>query len=327
MAAPRLRIGFVREHFCSPLLQLAAKNSSIELVECPSGTGQVMTRLKNNEIDVAIALTESLIAGIAKKTAEFKLVGTYVTSPLNWAVIVGKCQGVEVSEARRSTGREDRHLQDRKRQSGHGVGHGAERGLGRRGRKGRADRVRGSRHVQEPPRRSERRQGGSIHVGALHDEGKATTLSLSLCCSARTYAVRGIIQPYLNEVRFIDYVPTPWHSWAIVASPATLSSSSPLLPTLQSFLPDLSASMHAFDSPAARASDSVEFIKAQFGYPEEDVRAWLDQVAYPKGEAHEVSRAMVERTLDTLVKAGVLDPPEGGWRLEDFVDTSVAKWV
>jgi len=31
-----------------------------------------------------------LIAGIAKKTAEFKLVGTYVTSPLNWAVIVGK---------------------------------------------------------------------------------------------------------------------------------------------------------------------------------------------------------------------------------------------
>lgn len=25
-----------------------------------------------------------------KKTAEYKIVGTYVTSPLNWAVIVGK---------------------------------------------------------------------------------------------------------------------------------------------------------------------------------------------------------------------------------------------
>lgn len=49
-----------------------------------------MSRLKSDEIDVAIALTESLIAGIAKRTAEFKLVGTYVTSPLNWAVIVGK---------------------------------------------------------------------------------------------------------------------------------------------------------------------------------------------------------------------------------------------
>lgn len=49
-----------------------------------------MAAIKANEVDVAIALTESLIAGIAKKTAEFKLVGTYVTSPLNWAVIVGK---------------------------------------------------------------------------------------------------------------------------------------------------------------------------------------------------------------------------------------------
>jgi len=49
-----------------------------------------MSRIKSNEIDVAIALTESLLAGIAKKTAEFKLVGTYVTSPLQWAVIVGK---------------------------------------------------------------------------------------------------------------------------------------------------------------------------------------------------------------------------------------------
>ena len=50
----------------------------------------MMSRIKANEIDVAIALTESLLSGIAKKTAEFKLVGTYVTSPLQWAVIVGK---------------------------------------------------------------------------------------------------------------------------------------------------------------------------------------------------------------------------------------------
>jgi hypothetical protein len=114
MSAPKLRIGYVREHFSSPLLQLAEKDQSIELVECPSkfpffwhssrpvkadlslrrdlsgGTGQVMSRIKANEIDVAIALTESLLAGIAKKTAEFKLVGTYVTSPLQWAVIVGQ---------------------------------------------------------------------------------------------------------------------------------------------------------------------------------------------------------------------------------------------
>ncbi|GAA5870509.1 hypothetical protein JCM1840_004785 [Sporobolomyces johnsonii] len=301
MTAPRLRIGFVREHFCSPLLQLAAKNSSIELVECPSGTGQVMTRLKNNEIDVAIALTESLIAGIAKKTAEFKLVGTYVTSPLNWAVIVGKESKYQ-------------KLADLR---------GEKIGISRIGS--------GSQVMASVM---------GLNEGWVDQDGKVEPIEFEVLDTFKNLRdgvndgraaafmwERFTTKPYLNEVRFIDYVPTPWHSWAIVASPATLSPSSPLLPTLESFLPALSASMHAFDSPAARASDSIEFIKAQFGYPEEDVRAWLDQVAYPKGDAHEISRDMVERTLDTLVRAGVLEAPEGGWRLEDFVDTNIAKWV
>lgn len=46
--------------------------------------------MKANEIDISIALTEALITGIVKKTAEYKIVGTYVTSSLNWAVIAGK---------------------------------------------------------------------------------------------------------------------------------------------------------------------------------------------------------------------------------------------
>lgn len=54
-----------------------------------------MTALKDGEIDISIALTEALITGIAKKVADFKIVGTYVTSPLNWAVIVGKDSGYE----------------------------------------------------------------------------------------------------------------------------------------------------------------------------------------------------------------------------------------
>lgn len=56
------------------------------------GTGQVISRLRNDEIDVAIALTDPLLAGIANGTSEgaYKLVGSYVTSPLNWAVVTGK---------------------------------------------------------------------------------------------------------------------------------------------------------------------------------------------------------------------------------------------
>lgn len=105
------------------------------------------------------------------------------------------------------------------------------------------------------------------------------------------------LQPYLDEVRFIGTVPTPWHSWAVVASPSTLAPSSPLLPVLEAFLLNLTKSIRTFDSPQARSSESVEFVKSAFGYPEEDVRAWFDQVSYPQGEVKEIEKAMVEKTF------------------------------
>lgn len=85
-----LRIGYVPEHFSSPLLQLAKLDNTIELIKCGSGTGQLLTAIQNDEVDIVIALTEALITGIVKKTADYKIIGTYVTSPLNWAVAVGK---------------------------------------------------------------------------------------------------------------------------------------------------------------------------------------------------------------------------------------------
>lgn len=36
------------------------------------------------KIDVAVALTEALIAGIAKGRKDYKLVGSYVRTSLNW---------------------------------------------------------------------------------------------------------------------------------------------------------------------------------------------------------------------------------------------------
>ncbi|KAI7959161.1 hypothetical protein MJO28_002952 [Puccinia striiformis f. sp. tritici] len=61
----------------------------IELVPNPSGTRQKITALKDHSIHLAMALTESLIAGIILGKGDYKLIGAYVTSPLNWAVITG----------------------------------------------------------------------------------------------------------------------------------------------------------------------------------------------------------------------------------------------
>ncbi|KAK4686521.1 hypothetical protein P7C73_g3609, partial [Tremellales sp. Uapishka_1] len=88
----KLRIGWHREHFLSPLLQYHAKDAgaTFELVECPGGTGEMQVKLKNGEIDLCIALTDALIAGLANGQDAYKLVGRYIASPLRWAIITGQ---------------------------------------------------------------------------------------------------------------------------------------------------------------------------------------------------------------------------------------------
>ncbi|GAA6003322.1 uncharacterized protein JCM10292_003853 [Rhodotorula paludigena] len=298
MAAPKLRIAYVPEHFASPLLQLAAKDDTIQLVPCPSGTGQIMSAIKAGEVDLAIALTESLIAGIAKQTADFKLIGTYVTSPLNWAVVVGKDTKYQT-------------LADLR---------GEKIGISRIGS--------GSQVMASYM---------ALREGWTDEDGNVEPIQFEVLDTFKNLR-DGVndgraaafmwewftTKPYLSEVRFIGSVPTPWHSWALVAPPSTTSPSSPLLPVLSNFLTNLTASIHAFDAPAAREGDSKAFVQKQFGYPEDDVQAWLDQVDYPKGDVVEIDRVMVEKTLQTLEKAGVLERPAEGWDLERFVDT-VAK--
>jgi hypothetical protein len=48
--------------------------------------------LRSSEIDVGIGLTEGWVAGLGKEKKDaggYKLIGTYVESPLCWAISVG----------------------------------------------------------------------------------------------------------------------------------------------------------------------------------------------------------------------------------------------
>lgn len=87
MAQTPLRIGYVPEHFSTPL-HFAKSHFGLdaELVAFPSGTGHMVTSIRAGEIDVAVGLTEGWIAGLGKEDAPgdggYRLVGTYVQSPL-----------------------------------------------------------------------------------------------------------------------------------------------------------------------------------------------------------------------------------------------------
>ncbi len=87
MSSKPLKIGFVPEHFSTPL-HFAEKHFGLaaELIPFPSGTGHMVTSLRAGEIDVGIGLTEGWVAGLGKEDVEgdggYRIVGTYVETPL-----------------------------------------------------------------------------------------------------------------------------------------------------------------------------------------------------------------------------------------------------
>lgn len=84
---PPLRIGFVPEHFSTPI-HFAQKHFGLTatLKSFPSGSGHMITALRSGEIDVAIGLTEAWVAGLGKEDTPgdggYRIVGNYVKTPL-----------------------------------------------------------------------------------------------------------------------------------------------------------------------------------------------------------------------------------------------------
>jgi ABC-type nitrate/sulfonate/bicarbonate transport system substrate-binding protein len=89
---PTIRIGGVPEHFNYPLhmvkdLGLDTKNGvNLVFAEQACGTGQMITNLKSKSVDLIVALTEGITADIAKGGSDVRILGTYVASPLCWAI-------------------------------------------------------------------------------------------------------------------------------------------------------------------------------------------------------------------------------------------------
>ncbi|KAK9262387.1 hypothetical protein V1519DRAFT_491139 [Lipomyces tetrasporus] len=94
-AASGLRIGYVPEHFSTPLFFAKSEGYykdagvSPEFKPFITGTGDMIKALKENDIDLAVGLTEGWVAGLGNNRADYKIVGTYVQSPLRWAISTG----------------------------------------------------------------------------------------------------------------------------------------------------------------------------------------------------------------------------------------------
>lgn len=88
-----LRVGSVPEHFTLPwhlameAEAFPANEVSIDWQDYPSGTGAMMTDLRSDSLDIAIALTEGVVADIILNNAG-KIAQVFVASPLTWGIHV-----------------------------------------------------------------------------------------------------------------------------------------------------------------------------------------------------------------------------------------------
>ncbi|KAG6334413.1 hypothetical protein ID866_4682, partial [Astraeus odoratus] len=309
LQAMPLRIGYVREHFCSPLLQYEAddQGKTFTLVECPSGTGQLISRLTNDEIDVAIGdrkRFQSLQARGELRQLPVKMAclpyplldhwtTTYATSPWRRAVITGY----------NSSYQQIPDLQ------------GTTLGISRYGS--------GSHTMayvmalqQGWPTDELKFQVNNDIRGLLDSVNEGSTSAFMW----EWFTTKPFADA--SECRFIGAVPTPWPSWLIAAHPERASTEE-----LKAFLSSLTRYVQEFQKPESRAGPSVEFIKRVFGYPEEDVKAWLQTVEYTT-DCAQIDSEVISRTLSVLQKAGAVTLQEGG-NLEpsQFVNVDVARLV
>ncbi|KAK7189805.1 hypothetical protein DPSP01_008780 [Paraphaeosphaeria sporulosa] len=290
-----LRIGFVPEHFSTPL-EFAKKHYGLNarLLPFPSGTGHMVTALQADEIDVGVGLTEGWIAALgkaqeAKQDAGFKLVGTYVETPLCWAISTG---------AKRD---ELRSVDDLK------------------GKKVGVSRIGSGSYVMSfvladqqgwlDPQAS----GPPFPVEPLNtfvnlregvNNGTADFFMWEHFTSKRYYDN--------GEIKRIGEIYTPWSSWKIVAkndlvnpknwSQGVQASHPALKGELDDALQKINKGVKHFED---NQEEAVEYISTKLDYSQEDAREWLKTVRFPQ-EVRGVDDAVVQKTVHILQKAGVL---------------------
>ena len=226
--------------------------------------------LKSAQIDVGIGLTEAWVAGLARPAPGYALVGSYVRSPLCWAVSAG---------ARRPIGSVEQ-LQ------------GGTVGVSRVGSGSYvmayvlADRMGWLRRGEAPfrfvPLSTFERLRGAVN------DGSADAFMWEHFTSKRYHDS--------GEIKRVGEIYTPWASWKI-------ASRDPADKRLAAMFESLDKGIRHF---RANQEEVVTYISENLDYTAADARSWLETVEFVD-DTSRVDREDIQKTIDVLDKAGVLD--------------------
>ncbi|KAK3377429.1 hypothetical protein B0H63DRAFT_495431 [Podospora didyma] len=289
-----LRVGYVPEHFSTPIF-FAKKHYGLDakLIPFPSGTGHMITALRAGEIDIGIGLTEGWIAGLGKDTADigdggYKIVGTYVETPLCWAI---------------STGAKRPEITSVDSLKGGKIG---------------VSRIGSGSYVMGYVLADQR--GWLVpttEVGTASESASPFSefVVLNTFENLRKAVNAGDADFFMwehftskryydsGEIRRVGEIYTPWSSWKIVASTKLDSQDA----RVEDLLEKLNLGIKHFNE---NKEEAIKYISTELDYSEEDAREWLKTVRFPE-LTQGVDPKVVKDTVEILCKAGVLVKGKG----------------
>lgn len=292
-----LKVGGVPEHFNIPWQLAQAEQSAAQplftFVEQKCGTGEMIQNLKNGSLDVIVALTEGLVADIARGS-DLRLLGTYVESPLCWAVSAGADAPYSSIEDLKGQTFGISRLQSGSHLMAFVLG--LQRGWDVRGESANADLKFAVKGNFEQLRQS------------VNDGSTAAFMWETF-----------MTKPYVDraEVRKVGEVVTPWPCFMMAARAATIDARLADIQALQRSIQTACARFAA--EPLAMQARIVE----QFHLTPADAAAWYASAVITGSAA--VSEAALERTISTLIDAGVLAADVNSTDLELYLDTRVCR--
>ncbi len=273
-----IKIGGVPEHFNLPW-HLAIENGAfqkenldIQWTDFYGGTGAMTKALREGEADIAVVLTEGIIADIIKGNG-CKIIGQYVKSPLTWGIHTGTASPFQDANELK----------------------GARFAISRFGS--------GS-HIMTFVDANNRGWNPAeqqfVKVGNLDGARSSLTARETDALLWEKFTTK----PYVDngELRRIGETVTPWPCFVMAAKESFVQAN---LEEVKKLLRVIQRSCSQFMFQANAAEVSVQMVAERYKLKVEDVKVWFGQTRWSTNNL--ISRAVLRNVVDTLNDVGVIE--------------------
>ncbi|KAK6453790.1 uncharacterized protein RJT20DRAFT_63350 [Scheffersomyces xylosifermentans] len=288
MPVTKLRVAYIPEHFSTPLFfaeqqgYYKSYGLEIEWVKVIEGSGRLIKLLNENEVDIAIGLTEAFVADIAKGNDSYKLIDTYVKSPLLWAISTGSKRG-ELTTAEQLQGKSI--------------------GVSRIGSGSYvmsfvlAHHLKFNKPFSSFPILSNfknLRDSVNQKFDSDNELQNSDAFMWEYFTSKKYYDNK--------EIKQIGEIYTPWPSWVINVTNKALTANKQ---AIKDFITSVNQGVAYYNK---NVDEAVEYIGTNLDYSKEDAREWSKTVKFNDqlGEAELDWESVVTKTSEILKLAGVL---------------------